>query len=121
MNGYQQLVVWQKAIDLTEEIYKIVKCLPSSELYALSDQMRRAVVSIPSNIAEGQSRRSTKEFIQFLMIARGSVSELETQLVICMRLKFLTAEQIDYSMKLCSEIGKMINSIVEKLSEKVKN
>ncbi len=121
MNGYQQLVVWQKSIDLTEEIYKIVKYLPSSELYALSNQMRRAVVSIPSNIAEGHSRRSTKEYINFLVIARGSVSELETQLIICRRLNFLAEEQIVLPMRLCAEIGRMINALIEKLSEKTRN
>ena len=80
--GYKQLIVWQKAMDLTVQIYRLVKLLPKEELYALSDQMRRAAVSIPSNIAEGQSRYSNKEFIQFLNIAKGSNAELFTQLLI---------------------------------------
>jgi four helix bundle protein len=87
LQSYKDFTVWQKAMDLTVEIYKLVKLLPKEETYALSDQMRRAVVSIPSNIAEGQSRNSDKEFANFLGIARGSNSELETQLQICIRLK----------------------------------
>ena len=71
MNSYEDLIVWQKAMDLTVEIYRLVKFLPREETYALSDQMRRAVVSIPSNIAEGHGRSSTREFINFLYIARA--------------------------------------------------
>ena len=75
---FQDLIVWQESMQLAKEIYKLVKLLPSEEQYALSDQMRRAAVSIPSNIAEGQARNSTKEFIQFLYIAKGSNAELLT-------------------------------------------
>ena len=90
--GYQELKVWQKSMDLAEVVYDLIKLLPKSELYALSDQMRRASVSIPSNIAEGQQRRSSKEFLTFLSVARGSLAELETQLLLCVRLNFLTNE-----------------------------
>jgi len=79
-SSYRGLLVWQKSLDLTAAIYKLVKKLPKEELYALSDQMRRAVISIPSNIAEGQDRNTKKEFIQFLHVSRGSKAELETQL-----------------------------------------
>ena len=78
MGSYKELKVWNKAIDLFEEIYRLVKMLPQEERFALSDQMRRAAVSIPSNIAEGQERGSTKEFKHFIMIAQGSRAELET-------------------------------------------
>jgi four helix bundle protein len=76
----------------------------------------RAAVSIPSNIAEGQQRQSTKEFVNFLSISRGSNAEIETQLIICEKLNYLTAEQIKYAMSLCGEIGKMLNAMIVKLS-----
>ena len=100
-SDYKKLLVWQKAMDLTMEIYKLVNYLPREETYALSDQIRRAVVSIPSNIAEGQGRNSDKEFINFLSIARGSLWELETQIEICIRLgyydKTLTSKVFELS------------------------
>ena len=112
----QELLVWQKAMLLTEETYRLAKLLPREELYALSGQMRRAAVSIPSNIAEGQARSSTKEFVNFLSIARGSTAELETQLTICVRLKYLQQSQTGPALSLCSEVGKMLNALIGKLS-----
>ena len=79
--GFKDLIVWQKAMDLVEETYRVVKCLPKEEQYGLSNQMRRAVVSIPSNIAEGNQRGSIKEYLHFLYIAMGSLGELETQII----------------------------------------
>ena len=81
-NCYKDLIVWQRSLDLVHGIYKITKQFPKSELYSLASQMQRATVSIPSNIAEGQSRNHRPEFIQFLHIAYGSTSELETQVLI---------------------------------------
>ena len=89
MAHYKELTVWQKAMDLVVEVYCLVRKLPKEELYALSDQIRRAVVSIPSNIAEGQQRNSKNDFKHFLTIARGSNAEVETQLLICVRLTYL--------------------------------
>jgi len=83
VSNYRDLIVWQKAMDLTVEIYRIAKKLPKEELFSLSDQMRRAAVSIPSNIAEGNGRQTKGEFQHFLRIAKGSAAELETQLLIC--------------------------------------
>ncbi len=103
-------------MDLVAETYKVVKLLPKEELYALSDQMRRAVVSIPSNIAEGQQRNSTKEFVQFLSIARGSNAELETQLLICVRLGYLNPSQTEAAFNLCQELGRMLNAMITKLT-----
>ena len=114
--SYKELIVWQKAMDLVVEIYNLSKKLPREEIYALSDQMRRAAVSVPSNIAEGQPRNSTKEFLQFLAIAKGSLSELETQLAISVRLQYLTEIQISQAVALSDEIGKMIRSIEQKLT-----
>jgi four helix bundle protein len=112
VKSYKDLIVWQKSMELVGEVHRLAKYLPKEELYGLSDQMRRAAVSIPSNIAEGQARNSQKEFAQFLHIARGSKAELETQLYICVRLGFMTDAQIMPALGLCEEIGKMINSIL---------
>lgn len=115
INDYKDLIVWQKSMDLVEEIYRLVKKLPKDELFALSSQMRRAVVSIPSNIAEGNSRNSNKEYIHFLSVARGSKSEIETQLHICVRLNYIKQSETEKAFLLCDEIGRMINSIIKKL------
>ena len=116
IKSYKDMIVWQKSMDLAIEIYKLVKLLPKEEIYALSDQMRRAAVSIPSNIAEGQSRNKTKEFIQFLSIARGSNSELFTQLLICEKVGYLSENQTLYAKSASSEISKMLVALINKLS-----
>ena len=115
LSSYKDFVVWQKSMDLTVEIYRLVKFLPREETYALSDQMRRSAVSIPSNIAEGQGRNPTKDFVKFLAIARGSQTELETQLQICLRLNYLSAEQTEVALGLCQEISTMLNVLIKKL------
>ena len=109
MNRCEDLIVWQKAMDLTVEVYRLVKFLPREETYALSDQMRRAVTSIPSNIAEGHGRNSNKEFANFLSVARGSLAELRTQLQICHRLKYFSESESEYALNLCAEIYKILN------------
>ena len=119
LQKHEDLIVWQKAMDLVVEIYGIVKLLPSEEVYALSNQMRRAAVSIPSNIAEGQGRNTTKDFIKHLYIAKGSKGELETQLLICVRLKYLAQSQIGAAQTLLVEIGKMLNALIQSLSSKL--
>ena len=120
IKGYEQLIVWQKAMDLTVEIYRIVKLLPKEELYALSDQMRRAAVSIPSNIAEGQSRNSTKEFVQFLNIAAGSNAELFTHLLICERVGYVSKQELNTAKSLSGEVARIISSILSKLNSSIK-
>jgi four helix bundle protein len=115
IRNYKDLIVWQKAMDLVIEVYKIIKLLPDDEIYALSNQMKRAAVSIPSNIAEGQERNTTKDYINYLYIARGSKSELETQLLICVRLNYLSENNIEIAQNLLTEIGKMLNSLIQKL------
>ena len=115
---FKELIVWQKAMDLVVEVYSITKTLPRNEQFGLISQLRRAVVSIPSNIAEGNSRNTTKEYVQFLNIALGSKAEVETQLEICVRLKYIDSEQVSKSLNLCSEVGKMLNSIIKKLTPK---
>ena len=113
---FKDLIVWQKSMDLVLEIYSLTRLLPQEERYALSDQLRRAAVSIPSNIAEGQSRIHTKEFANFLSIAKGSSAELETQLLICRRLGYFSDEQIEISLNLIREVGKMLNAMLKKIS-----
>ena len=114
--SYKELIVWQKAMDLVVEVYDLIVLLPKTEQYALASQMRRAVVSIPSNIAEGNSRNTTKEYVQFLNIALGSKAELETQIEICKRLGYFT--NTEKAEGLCEETGKMLNTIISKLPPK---
>ena len=112
---YRELVVWQKAMDLVEEAYRLTDFLPKEEIFGLVNQIRRAAVSIPSNIAEGQSRHTAKEFINFLSIARGSKSELHTHIQICIRLGYITSTQAEKAILLCEEVGKMLYTLMSKL------
>ena len=114
-SDFRELKVWQKAMELTVEIYSIVKLLPQEETFALSGQMRRAAVSIPSNIAEGQGRETMKEFIRFLAVARGSLRELSTQLEICERVGYLMQSQTVKANDLIEEIDKMLNALSKSL------
>ena len=114
-SDFRQLLVWQKAMDLTILIYSLVKNLPKEETYALSDQMRRAAVSIPSNIAEGRGRNSEKDFVRFLAQSRGSLWELSTQIEICERLQYLNHSQTVEANALITEISKMIKALSETL------
>ncbi|MBQ7504230.1 MAG: four helix bundle protein [Ruminococcus sp.] len=116
IKSYKDLIVWQKSIDLVILIYELTKLLPEDEKFGLSSQMRRAAISIPSNIAEGQQRKSSKDFMHFLSIARGSKGELQTQLYISYKLKLLSKQQVEPSMALLSEIGKMISKLMDSLN-----
>ena len=115
IKNYKQLIVWQKAMSLVMEIYKLVKILPREELFALSDQMRRAAVSVPSNIAEGNARHYTKDYIFFLSVARASTAELETQLLICINLNYIKKDQAESALNLCNELTKMLTTMLIKL------
>ena len=116
IKDFKDLFLWQRAMDLVVEVYQLVKKLPKEELFALSDQIRRAVISIPSNIAEGQGRNSSKEFIHFLSIAKGSKAELETQLLLCVRINYLKELEIEKAMSLVEEVGKMLHSLQKRLT-----
>ena len=115
MASYRKLRVWKKAIELVTEIYRLCKYLPKEETYGLSDQMKRAAVSIPSNIAEGQARNSEKDFIRFLYIAQGSRAELETQLEICVQLQYLSKDQIASAEAFSAQTGRMIRTLISTL------
>ena len=117
MAHFKELLVWQKSINFVTEIYKETKSFPKSEMYGLVSQIRRATVSIASNIAEGNSRRSVPDYVQFLRISRGSCAEVETQLIISKNLGFLNEEK---SLKLnqdITEISKMLNGLINSLKQ----
>ena len=117
LKDYRDLIAWQSAMDLTESVYGLASQLPKEETYSLSDQMRRAAVSVPSNIVEGQQRYSTRDFLRFLFIARGSLAELKTQLILCTRLNYLTQEQIEPTFRLCDTTGRLINALINSLAD----
>lgn len=114
---YKQLLVWQKSMDLTVEIYSLIKFLPKEEMYGLSDQMRRAVVSVASNIAEGRGRLYNKEFSRFLSFSRGSLYEIETQLELCERLNYIDGKKTIKAKSLITEISKMLNALIVTLEK----
>ena len=110
IKNHKDLEVWKKSMDLVSNIYKITESFPNKELYGLTNQIRRAAVSVPSNIAEGAARSSKKEFIQFLYIALGSLSELETQIIIANRLEYLN--NLDTLLEDLKFVQKLINGLI---------
>jgi four helix bundle protein len=116
ITSFKDLLIWRKGIDITLLIYKIVKDFPDDELFALSTQLKRAAVSVPSNIAEGYGRNSKKSFHHFLNISRGSLYEIETQLHIAAELKYISSEiLLNEILQLIEEEAKMINSFAKTL------
>jgi four helix bundle protein len=116
IKSYKDLVVWQKGIELVKEIYLLTGPFPSEEKFGLSSQLRRAAVSVPSNIAEGQARKSSAEFNRFLSISQGSLAELETQLIISTELKFCDNQEINATLEKIYELQKMLYSLQSKLA-----
>jgi len=116
LKSYKELIVWQKSMVLVKDIYKLTSAFPENEKYGLVSQMRRAAVSIPSNIAEGWGRLSRKSYIHFLRISRGSLFELETQILITKELNYISDSE--NSENIIIEISKMLNSLIRKLEEK---
>lgn len=110
---YKKLLVWQKAIELTDFIYSATKNFPNDEKFGLSNQLRRAAVSVASNIAEGATRQSKKEFLQFLTIAKASLAEIETQLIIAHRQEYITKKTLESGEELINEIDKMTYGLIE--------
>lgn len=115
MANFKELLIWQKSIDFVTEIYKTTDSFPKEETFGLRSQIRRASVSIPSNIAEGNSRRSKPDYVQFLKISRGSCAEVETQLIISKNLKFLNDEIYFKLNQDIIEISKMLNGLINSL------
>ena len=117
MKGYKDLIVWQKSINLVIKIYRIVSTFPDTEKFCLSSQMTRAAISVPANIAEGYSRKSQKEYVQYLHISYGSLAELETYLEIIFRLNYISPTTFKEVESEKEEIRKMLYTIIYKLKD----
>jgi four helix bundle protein len=120
IRSHRDLIVWQKAMDLVVSVYRATESLPKSETYGLTSQIRRAVTSIPANIAEGQGRRLTKEFIYFLANARGSLWELDTHLESATRLGFISADTHQELQSQLDEVGRMLNGLIRSVRDSSK-
>ena len=112
---YRELIAWQKAMDFTADVYRITRQFPKEELYGVTSQLRRAAVSVPSNIAEGQGRGTTGEFRQFLGHARGSLLETETQILLSERLGYLEHQATENLLKQAAEVGRILNGLLGSL------
>jgi four helix bundle protein len=117
--SFQDLIVWQRAIVLTTEIYRLTESFPKSEIYGLTSQIRRAAVSVASNIAEGAGRGSKRDFRHFLMTARGSICEVQTQLILAGKLGFARSEKIAEIESTANEVGRMLNRLIQSMADDV--
>jgi four helix bundle protein len=115
LKSYRDLEVWQKAMDLVEEVYRIAGRFPSQEKYGLTGQLQRAAVSIPANIAEGYARMHRKEYLQHLSIARGSLAEVETHLAIAVRLGFASKDDVIGTWNRAQDVGKLLTRLIQSL------
>ena len=118
---YRQLIAWQKAMELVELVYDLTDDFPTEERFGLASQIRRAVVSIASNIAEGQGRNSTKEFINHLSIAYGSLMEMETQTLVAEMRHYSTVEKRTQVMEKAGEVGRLVNGLSNSLGRKTRS
>ena len=116
VKNYQELIAWQKAMDLVEDVYRASKTFPREEIYGLTSQIRRAAVSLASNIAEGQGRRTSLDFLRHLSIAYGSLREVETRILIAGRLLYLNSPTTDQVMRRAGEVGKLLNGLMNSLA-----
>jgi four helix bundle protein len=107
---HKELEVWKISMELAEKIYHVTASFPKEEIFGLTNQMRRCAVSIPSNIAEGAAKSSIKEFIKYLYVSRGSLSELETQIILCERLKYLKSNELQQFIE---KIGKLLSGMIK--------
>jgi four helix bundle protein len=117
-SSFRDLRVWQEAMKLTAAIYRTTASFPKHELYGLSQQVRRAAVSVPSNIAEGKGHRSDKEFVHFLLHARGSLLELQTQLLIAEELQYLRKEEGLRLLAMAEGVGRALSGLINSMTEK---
>jgi four helix bundle protein len=118
VTNYKELEVWKRSVALTTELYKLTSRFPDTERYGLTSQIRRAVTSIPANIAEGWGRGSTGEYVQFLTVARGSLMEVETHLIVACNLHLLSALAFAPLSEEIEEIGKMLNALIRALKSR---
>tara|TARA_R110002049_G_scaffold125367_1_gene280991 strand:- start:31309 stop:31671 length:363 start_codon:yes stop_codon:yes gene_type:complete len=118
MKTHKDLLVWQKAIDFVTKVYQLISEFPNHEMYGLTSQLRRAAVSIPSNIAEGAGRKSDKEFVRFLYISRASAVEVETQLIISENLGYVQSDKNKLKEELIG-IAKMLTALINKINKRI--
>jgi four helix bundle protein len=114
---FKDLIVWQKAMDLVTDVYRVTENFPKREVYSLTDQIQRAAVSVPSNIAEGQAHFSKAEFLHFLRHVSGSLAELETQVLLAERLEYTEHDQAQTLLKQVVEVGKLLNGLINSLKK----
>ena len=119
VNSYRDLTVWQLAMKLTEDVYRITGTFPNKETYALASQLQRAAVSIPSNLAEGHARSSTKDYLRFISIAMGSLAELETQVELSARLLYIDQQKLAELLTTADEVGRMLQGLRRSLQSKL--
>ena len=119
ITNYKDLIAWQKGMDLVEAVYRVSRVFPPDERYGLVAQVRRAAVSVPSNIAEGYSRRTRTDYLRFLDIARGSANEVETQLLVATRLSFVDTEHAKETLELTAEVQRVLKGLVNSLKSSV--
>lgn len=117
-NSYKDLIAWQKAMELVDMIYDITERFPSSEQFGLVSQLRRAAVSVPSNIAEGKAHYSNRDFVRFLRHARGSLAEIETQVLIAQRRKFLPDSEMPKLSRHLDELGRILSGLINSLKDR---
>lgn len=118
MKTHRDLDVWKKSISLVTTVYEITKGFPKEEVYGITNQIRRSAVSVPSNIVEGSARKGNKEYAQFLYISLGSLTELETQIIIARNLKYLSENDFESLMSNLKEIGKMLIGLIRFVKKK---
>ncbi len=118
INGYRDLLVWQRAMDLVIEAYGLTKRFPGEERYALAQQLRRAAVSVPSNIAEGHGRKHLGDYVRHVSIARGSLMEMETQLLIAGRMGYISNGEEERVIAQTSEVGRMLSGLLRALTKR---
>ena len=114
---YKDLLIWQKGILIVKAVYKSLECFPKEEIYGLQSQIKRSAVSIPSNIAEGWGRESTQSYIQFLRVSRGSLFELETQIIIAKELNFISEVRFNEIISIITEESKMLNAFIKSINK----
>ncbi|NUQ61821.1 MAG: four helix bundle protein [Pirellulales bacterium] len=118
VRSYRDLEVWQVAMDLAEQCYRVTKGFPREEMFGMTDQIRRAAASVPANIAEGQGRQYTREFLNHLSIARGSLKELETHVLLSHRVGLVKEEDLEALMSKCDRISQMLTRLRQSLQQK---
>jgi four helix bundle protein len=118
IQNFKDLDVWKRSVAFTTDLYKLTARFPGAERFGLTSQIRMAAVSVPANIAEGWGRGSTREYVQFLMIARGSLTELETHLIIACNLNFMSQDELRVGSKAIEETGKMLNGLIGALKSR---